>query len=185
MLDNDSNTCILPGGVVKLPGENPLEEPVSSRHLETKADVFLFGDRTLFLLPIFNDRAPIWLEPLYACVYCCSLFQFMCSSISLFSWKLLLHLALSIFLPPLLTTSAPWNLREGFHKGFPIETWVLQIFTLPHIATRLRVIYIFHHKRLHCCVLFETLISLCTCQQKSFCSLCCCSKIIVAGFPVA
>ena len=97
VLDNDSNTCILPGGVVKSRNENSLEEMDSSLPSGNKCWCFPGWGWNLVLLSIYNDRALIWLEPLYACMCCCNLFQFMCSSISLFSWNFLLHLALSIF----------------------------------------------------------------------------------------
>ena len=99
-------------------------------HQETNADVFLFGDGTLFLLPIFNARAPIWLEPLYACVYCCSLFQFMCSSISFFLgifcyiWPWV-YFCLFFWLPQLPDT---WG--KVFTKLSNWD-WVLRNFTVP------------------------------------------------------
>ena len=120
VLDHNSNACIQPRGVVKLPSENPLEQTISFFPLGNKCWCFpVWGWNPVFTSH-FQCQSP-HLTWTFVCL--CVLLQSLSVHVFInffFSWNLLQHLALSIFLPPLLTTSAPWYLREGFHKAFQL-----------------------------------------------------------------
>ena len=130
VFDKDSNICILPRGVVKLPSENPLEETFSLPS-ENKCWCFPVCGWNCFYFPFSMTAPPLDLNLyLYSCVYCCNLFQFMCASVSLFSWNLLLHLSICIFLPPILTSDVSSETWGKVFMKLSNWDWILWNLTL-------------------------------------------------------
>ena len=84
-----------------------------------------------FYFPFSKIAPPLNLNLyLYSCVYCCNLFQFMCASVSLFSWNLLLHLSICIFLPPILTSDVSSETWGKVFMKLSNWDWILWNLTL-------------------------------------------------------
>lgn len=144
VLDHDSNTCIQPRGVVKLPSENPLEETVSFFPIRKQMLMFsCLGMEPCFYFPFSIPEPP---SDLNLCMLVCIAAVSFSSCVHQFLFFLessatsgpeYLSASSSDYLSSLI-------LERRFSQSFPIGTEYYKTLHSLCIAVRLRVRYISH-----------------------------------------